>query len=92
MAFDERIAERLAERRLVEWRQLGYDRWRAMLDDRDSRRVDGPDGRAYTVVSYALDDGDGRIRLVVAVDDGGRSAYSPLTRDEIMRPDGTFVD
>ncbi|GLY22802.1 hypothetical protein Misp04_25340 [Micromonospora sp. NBRC 101691] len=62
-----------------------------MLDDKELRLVVAQDDRRYSVVSYALDDGDGRIRLSVAVDDGGWSALAPLVRDEIMNPDGTFV-
>ena len=63
-----------------------------MLDDKDVRHVVGEDGKRYSVVSYALDDGDGRVRMAVAVDDGGWSAFAPLVRDEIMKPDGTFVE
>jgi len=51
----------------------------------------GENGRRYAVVSYALDDGDGRIRMSVAVDDGGSSALTPLLRDEIMKADGTCL-
>ncbi len=61
-----------------------------MLDDKDMRLVLGEDGKRYTVVSYAIDDGDGRVRMSVTVDDGGPSALAPLLRDEIMSPDGTF--
>lgn len=62
-----------------------------MLNDKDMRLVVGEDGKRYTVVSYAIDDGDGRVRMAVAVDDGGFSALAPLVRDEIMSPDGTFI-
>jgi hypothetical protein len=50
------------------------------------------DGKRYRVVSYALDDGDGRVRMSVAADDGAWSACVPLVRDQSMRPDGTFVE
>ncbi|SIN24457.1 hypothetical protein SAMN04489832_4336 [Micromonospora cremea] len=62
----------------------------AILDDKDVRLVVGNDGKPYTVVSYATDDGMGPIRMSVAVDDGGLSALVPLMRDEIMNPGGTF--
>ncbi|MCX4389012.1 hypothetical protein OG777_19050 [Micromonospora peucetia] len=91
MGLDKETAARLAEARLTEWRRSGYDEWRAMLDDKEVRLVVGEDGKRYSVVSYAVDDGEGRIRLWVAVDDGGLSASTPLVRDEIMGPDGTFV-
>lgn len=70
MSLDGRIAAVLADARLVEWQRIGYYGWRAMLDDKDIRQVVGEDGKRYSVVSYALDDGDGRIRMSVAVDDG----------------------
>ncbi|WP_018789954.1 hypothetical protein [Salinispora arenicola] len=85
------IAAQLAEARLAEWQRDGHDEWRAMIDDKDLRRIVGEDGKRYTVVSHAFDDGDSRVRMSVAVDDGGLSALVPLVRDDIMRPDGTFV-
>ncbi|MCN0151238.1 hypothetical protein [Salinispora arenicola] len=85
------IAAQLAEARLAEWQRDGHDEWRAMIDDKNLRRVVGEDGKRYNVVSHAFDDGDGRVRMSVAVDDGGLSALVPLVRDDIMRPDGTFV-
>jgi hypothetical protein len=85
-------AARLAEARMAEWCRLGYGEWHAMLDNRDVLQVVGEDGKRYNVVSYGLDDGNGRIRMLVAVDDGRWSAFVPLVRDEIMHPDGTFVE
>jgi hypothetical protein len=90
--LNKETAKRLAEGRMDEWRCLGYDEWRAMLDQKELRQVVGEDGKRYSVVSYGLDDGDGRVRLSVAVDDGGWSAYTPLVWDEIMNPDGTLVE
>ena len=92
MGLKKELAARLAETRLAEWRRVNYGQWRAMLDDKDVRQVVGEDGKRYTVVSSALDDGGGRIRMSVAVDDGAWSAFAPLVRDEIMNTDGTFVD
>ncbi|MET7947926.1 hypothetical protein [Micromonospora sp. NPDC005324] len=92
MGLDKEIAAGFADARLVEWQRFGYGEWRAMLDDKDVRQVVGEDGKRYSVVSYALDDGDGRIRMSVAVDDGTWSALVPLVRDQIMNPDGTFVE
>jgi hypothetical protein len=88
--LDRETAARLAEARLAQWRRSGPDEWRGMLADKELRRVIGEDGRRYNVVSYAIDDGDGRIRLCVAVDDGGLSAFSPLVRTAIMGPDGAL--
>ncbi|OKI73945.1 hypothetical protein [Micromonospora sp. CB01531] len=92
MGLNKELAARLADARLAEWRRVGSGEWRAMLDDKDVRQVVGEDGKQYSAVSYALDDGDGRVRMSVAVDDGGWSAFVPLVCDEIMKPDGTFVE
>ncbi|WP_433128015.1 hypothetical protein ACQPWW_00445 [Micromonospora sp. CA-240977] len=92
MGLNKETAARLADARLAEWHRVSYGEWRALLDDKDIRQIVGEDGERYTVVSYALDDGDERIRMVVAVDDRGGSAFVPLVRDEIMMPDGTFVE
>ncbi|WP_433537795.1 hypothetical protein ACQPZK_08790 [Micromonospora sp. CA-249363] len=92
MGLNKKIAAQLADARLAEWRRVGYGEWRAMLDDKDVRQVVGEDGTRYSVVSYALDDGKGCVRMSVAVDDEGWSAIVPLVRDEIMKPDGMFVE
>ncbi|MFI6785159.1 hypothetical protein [Micromonospora sp. NPDC050276] len=92
MGLNKETAARLADARLAEWQRASYGEWRAMLDDKNVRQVNGEDGKRYSVVSYALDDGDGRVRMVVAVDDGNWSALVPLVRDEIMMSDGTFAD
>ncbi|MEU8114225.1 hypothetical protein AB0K35_13715 [Micromonospora sp. NPDC053740] len=92
MELKNESAAGLAEVRLAEWRRVNYRDWCAMLDDKDVRHAIGDDGKRYHVVSHALDDGDGRIRMSVAVDDGTRSAFVPLVRDEIMNADGTFVE
>ncbi|RKF27469.1 hypothetical protein [Micromonospora globbae] len=92
MGLDKEAPARLADARLAEWRRVGYGEWCAMLGDKDVRQVVGEDGKRYSVVSYALDDGEGRVRMSVAVDDGDWSAFVPLVRDEIMEPNGTFVE
>ena len=65
VGLDRELAERLADDRLAEWRRLSYEQWRQMLDGKELREVVGDDGKRYSVVSYALDDGDGRGAVVV---------------------------
>ena len=95
MPLNREIAARLAERRLAEW--LSTATYAELLDWEESgkrgrREVIAEDGKLYQVVTYVLPDGDGRLRLVAAVDDAGWSAFAPLTRDEVMRPDGHLVE
>lgn len=92
MGLNKQVAGRLAAERLTEWRGVDYHHWQAMLDSKEIRRVDAEDGKRYSVVSYAIDDGDGRIRMAVAVDDGGASALAPYVADELINPDGNFVE
>jgi hypothetical protein len=91
MGLNREIATELAESRLAEWRALGYADWTLLLDNSDLRHVVARDGRRYSVRSTALNDGDGRVRMSVAVDDGGWSSLRPLVHDDIMSPDGTFA-
>lgn len=94
MPFNRACAATLADQRLTEWLSTAtYAELlaRAESGEQDRREVAADDGKLYQVVTYVLHDGDGCLRLVSAVDDGGWSAFAPLTRDEIMRPDGSLV-
>jgi hypothetical protein len=53
----------------------------------------GPDGEFQIEIEFLWDhQPGGNLRVVGAVDDGGWQAFLPLTRDFILRPDGTFLD
>ncbi len=47
----------------------------------------------YTIEADAhwVDQPQGDLLVVVGIDDGGWSAFSPLAQDFVLRPDGTFV-
>jgi hypothetical protein len=95
VAFNKAIAASIAESALARWRkEATYAELAAMEAEGRKRVVEvvAEDGRRYSVEKYTLPDLDGSIRMVVAVDDGGWSAWVPLSRDEIMRPDGSFID
>ena len=53
----------------------------------------GPSGVEYQIEMMALWDGKkgGDVRVMGNIDDGGWSAYSPLTEDFIKASDGSFV-
>jgi hypothetical protein len=59
----------------------------------ETRELTAESGTTYQLMSQVIWDGKaGRdIRVLVAVDDGGWSAYKPLTYDFILAPDGSFV-
>ncbi len=91
MGLNRDVATRLAEERLSEWRRLDYAQWSTFVDDTELREVIEEDARRYSVKSTGMDDGDGRVRISVAVDDGGWSSFAPLVRDEVMCPDGSLL-
>ncbi|MFG2047329.1 hypothetical protein ACGFIW_07860 [Micromonospora sp. NPDC048935] len=86
MAFDITVAEKIADQVLAELHELPFAQLEALLDDNKNTVVIGSDGVRYNVVTYALPDLDDSVRVVVAVDDGGRSAFKPLVRDFIVAP------
>ncbi|HSJ72522.1 MAG TPA: hypothetical protein VLA29_12860 [Acidimicrobiia bacterium] len=63
------------------------------LDAHIHREAFGRSGTAYQIEIDALwDSGEpGDIRVLVAIDDGGWSAFSPLVVNFIKAPDGSFV-
>lgn len=82
----------VAEEVLSELRRLPYDRLTELSEAQVQQRT-GSSGQVYQVeISSFIDDRRrNTLRVVVAVDDTGWSAYLPITRDFILSPDGTFV-
>ncbi|MFI6816955.1 hypothetical protein ACIBG7_31465 [Nonomuraea sp. NPDC050328] len=94
--MNQQVATEIAEEYLARRRRIAdYSELAVMEEngDKDWENVVGPDGEQYKVLFYVLPAADDCLRLVVAVN--GRAAGSsvaPLTREEIMRPDGSFVE
>lgn len=86
MTLRSNVAEGIAEETLAELQKLSFAQLEPLLDDNKKTVVVGSDGVPYNVVAYALPDLDDSVRVVVAVDDGGRSAFKPLVRDFIVAP------
>jgi hypothetical protein len=80
---------RIAELRQQDWREL-RDRY---LQRPETVEVRGPSGTAYQVETEALWDGagEGDLRVIVTVDDGGWRALMPLGESFILARDGSFV-
>jgi hypothetical protein len=93
--MDKEEARALARRRLEELRQLPYEQLQEFMTHMHDETV-GPSGITYQREVYAFWDGgrravDGDLRVSVAIDDGGWSAFSPLVEDFIISPTGEFV-
>ena len=64
------------------------------LHEQDVREVAAESGVQYQVEVQAFWDSPhqpGNLRVLIAVDDGGWRAFSPLSTDFIVAPDGSFV-
>jgi hypothetical protein len=88
-------AEALAilETGLESYRELPHAELLRLRDESVGLEVEGDGGTTYQVKFYAFWDGEpgGDLRVCGAIDDGGWRAFSPLTSDFIISPDGSFV-
>jgi hypothetical protein len=64
-----------------------------LIDESVNYEVTGPSGTVYQVELEAWwdDRPSENLRVVVAVDDEGWSAFKPICDDFIVAPDGSFV-
>ena len=80
---------------LAKLRQKIYRDLVSMIEDEfATNEVEGPSGVKYQIEIQVWWDATsgGDVRVHGLVDDGGIRAFSPLSEDFIMAPDGTFVD
>ena len=92
--MDRAEALQIAETVLDRLRRRPYDRLVAeLLREPEVEEIAGPSGATYYVeVEVIWDDWKKRhLRVMVAIDDGGWRAFSPLSTDFIVAPDGSFV-
>jgi len=92
--MDRREASDIAESILEELRDISYhDLVVDYLDAQVHSEVVADSGTRYTVeVDASWDSKDpGDLRVMVAIDDGGWSAISPVHTSFIIAPDGSFV-
>ncbi len=79
---------------LQPYRAKSYAALRDLIGQTDVYQIANPDGSDFQIEIEAFWDGkpDGDIRVMGGVDDGGfRSAFSPLSDDFVVAPDGSFV-
>ena len=74
-------------------RERSYGQLRKLLDASEMREATGRAGATYQieVQSFWDDAPAGNLRVTAAIDDGGLSAFKPLSDDFIIAPDGSFV-
>ena len=78
---------------LEQYRTRSRDELTPLIDEPEVAEVTGPSGVRYQLEVLAVWDNrtDGDLRVMGAIDDGGLSAWFPLSEDFIMAPDGSFV-
>ena len=87
------IACAIIEDRLKELRKSSYGALVKLVGQISCDEVNGPDGKEYQVETETRWDSEtgGNIRVIVAVDGPGTSAFRPLMGAFIMSADGSFV-
>jgi hypothetical protein len=95
VAIDKDEARAVGARKIDELRTLRYEELVRFIEP-VHEDVTGRSGTVYQVEVVAFWDGgrkarDGNLRVMVAVDDRGWSAVSPLTDDFIITPTGEFI-
>lgn len=87
------IASALIQRELETLRRSSYGELTRLVNRVSTSREIGQDGKEYQIERQAVwdDAKGGNIRVIVAVDDGGLSAFRPLCGDFIISASGAFI-
>ena len=87
------VARAIIEDRLKELRKLSYRELVELVGRVSCDCINGADGKEYQVEIEARWDSKtgGNVRVIVAVDGPGVSAFKPLIGDFIMSADGSLI-
>jgi hypothetical protein len=91
--MDKEKARAVLAEALQPYRAKSYAALRDLIGQTDVYQIANPDGPDFQIEIEAFWDGrpDGDIRVMGGVDDGGWSAFAPLSEDFVVAPDGAFV-
>jgi hypothetical protein len=92
--MDKREARDMLRTQLAPWRQKTYSELSNHVGQSQRFELVGPSGTWYqgTVQVFWDAEPQGSIRVIAAIDDGGRRSFIPMTDDFIVSSDGTFID
>jgi hypothetical protein len=78
---------------LQHYRKMQYAELKPRIGSSERKEIIGQSGVHYQFVMSAFWDGetDRDIRIIGSIDDGGRSAWRPMTDSFILSPSGKFV-
>jgi hypothetical protein len=92
---DKAEAGRILSEEIAKLRQRSHSELRRSVESRDveTLEVTGVSGTVYQLeVNVFWDDRTRHtIRVLLSIDDGGWRAFSPMTDDFILAPDGSFI-
>ena len=88
-------ARRILLEHLARYKQRSYSELALLVaaKQEDIFEVAGPTGTTYQLEFQFFWDShpDGDIRVIGSIDDGGWRAFSPLTEDFVISPEGKFI-
>lgn len=90
--MDRKEARKILRELVSDLRRLSYEELLRFRDEHEAREIIGDSGAWYQleIIVFTDDPKDDTLRVSVAIDDGGWRAFSPLTDDFIIAPDGSF--
>lgn len=94
MGIDKIEARKVLTPELEQWRSRSYDELASLIGGEPfTKEIAGPSGVTYQIEIEVVWDHkpNGDLRVLGAIDDGGWGAFSPLSDDFTLSPDGSFV-
>lgn len=91
--MNEEEARSALAQEMEHYRAMSYSSLVSMLDETKHIEATGSSGASYQIdISVMWDEkSNGTLRIIGAIDDGGWSAFLPLSDDFLLRPDGTLL-
>ena len=91
--MDKAEAQSLLSQELSRYRELPYAELFSLIDHSETVERTAPSGVNYQIeMQVFVDDVSLQtLRVMGSIDDGGWRAFSPLSDDFILAPDGSFV-
>jgi len=91
--MDKAEAKSLLSQELSRYRELPYAELFSLIDHSETVERTAPSGVIYQIEMQVFIDEVSlqTLRVMGSIDDGGWRAFSPLSDDFILAPDGSFV-
>ena len=93
MAINRTEATALLREHMARTRKRSYSDLLGLRGSPENGAIVGPSGASYQIETQVFWDDRrvGTLRVLVSIDDGGLTAFIPMTEDFILSEDGSFV-